>query len=198
MSKKKIFIITLCVLITLSFIISYYFFSLTPYDNFFYNLIISLKSSITTEIFKVFTYIGGVISTIILIIIMLGIDRKKGIYFLINILVIITLNFILKNIFMRSRPIDINIITETGYSFPSGHTMTAVAAYGLIIYYLYRSNLKKYFRNILVILSLLLAVIIPISRVYLGVHYFSDITVGACISIIWLMIYTEYLKKKNI
>lgn len=99
---------------------------------------------------------------------------------------------------MRDRPIDINIIDETGYSFPSGHTMTAVAAYGLLLYYLYRSKLKKYIRNICMILVTIMLILIPISRVYLGVHFFSDITLGTSISILWLMLYTEYLNRKNI
>src|SRR5699024_2929438 len=54
--------------------------------------------------------------------------------FLINLILVFMLNYILKLIFSRTRPIDINIITETGYSFPSGHAMISLAIYGFLAY----------------------------------------------------------------
>ncbi len=198
MNKKKLFIAILCILITFLLIINYYVFSFTPFDDLFYKLIIKLKHPVVTRIFILFTYVGGVIGTIVLIGIVVCANRRRGLYFLFNILIISIINFVLKNIFMRERPIGINIIDETGYSFPSGHAMTAIAAYGLILYYLYRSKMNKKLRHILIVLTMVMIVVIPISRVYLGVHFFSDITLGACISITWLMFYTEYLNNKDI
>lgn len=196
-SKKKIILVILFLLFIVS-VILYYTNNLTNIDDLFYSKVILLKNDNITQIFKFFTMLGGVVGTVLLIILILCINRKKGLYFLINIAVILVLNFILKNIFMRDRPIDINIITETGYSFPSGHTMTSVASYGLILYYLFNSSINKILKKFLIFISIFMMCIIPISRVYLGVHFFSDIFAGTCISSIWLIFYTHYLKMKGI
>ncbi len=195
--KKKLIIISLSIIFIL-LVVLYYTNSIDIIDNFFYDKLILLKNSFTTNIFKFFTHLGGFFGTVLLIVIVSIVNKKKGIYFLLNIGIILLLNFIIKNIIMRARPIDINMIIETGYSFPSGHTMTSVASYGLIIYYLFNSNLKKLFKISLISLSFVAMLMIPISRVYLGVHFFSDILAGACLSIIWLILYTNYLKSKDI
>ncbi len=198
MSYKKKIIIFLASLIFLTLIVKYYTLKLEDIDSFFYKIIISIKQPIVTNFFKLFTFLGGIIGTILLILIIFLTNRKKGLYFLINILGILIINIILKNIFMRERPIGINMITEKGYSFPSGHSAVAISAYGLLIYYIYHSNLKNIVKKLIITLFSLIIITIPISRVYLGVHYFSDIIAGICISLIWLMFYTEYLNKKKI
>ena len=196
MSKKKISVIIFCSIISILLVISYYFLSLDVIDNFFYKIIIHFKSDFMTKFLMLFTDLGSLIPTVILMAIMLIINRKKGLYFSLSIIIVILLNLILKNIFMRSRPLDINIITETGYGFPSGHAMNAIGTYGLLCYFLYNANIKKVWKNIGMTLSIVMMVIIPLSRVYLGVHYFTDITMGICLSTIWLMFYTDYLNKK--
>lgn len=198
MNKKKW---TIVIINSLTFILLatlYKLGNIKYFDDFFYDKIIFIKNSQVTTILKLFTMVGGIIGNIILINFILIINKKKGLYLLLDIGIIILLNMLFKNIFMRERPIGINIILEKGYSFPSGHSMTAVAAYGLIIYYLYHSKYRKYMKVSLIILAGVIMFLIPISRVYLGVHYFSDIIAGACLSIIWLMFYTEYLKRKGI
>ena len=187
MSKKKISVIIFCSIISILLVISYYFLSLDIIDNFFYKIIIHFKSDFMTKFLMLFTDLGSLIPTVILMAIMLIINRKKGLYFSLSIIIVILLNLILKNIFMRSRPLDINIITET---------MNAIGTYGLLCYFLYNANIKKVWKNIGMALSIVMMVIIPLSRVYLGVHYFTDITMGICLSTIWLMFYTDYLNKK--
>lgn len=198
MSKKKWIVVIICSLIFILLAILYKTDNIKYFDDFFYDKIIFLKDPKVTTILKLFTMVGGIIGNIILINFMLVINKKKGLYLLLDIAIIIVLNFIFKNIFMRDRPVGINIILEQGYSFPSGHSMIAVAAYGLIIYYLYHSRYNKHMKISLIVLSSIIMFLIPISRVYLGVHYFSDIMAGACLSIIWLMFYTNYLTKKGI
>lgn len=198
MSKKKWAIVIISGLIFMLLAILYKFDNIKYFDDFFYNKIIFLKNPKVTTILKLFTTVGGLIGNVILINFILVINKRKGLYLSLDIGIIILLNMLFKNIFMRERPIGINIILEKGYSFPSGHSMTAVAAYGLIIYYLYHSKYRKHMKISLIILASITMLLIPISRVYLGVHYFSDIIAGACLSIIWLMFYTEYLKRKGV
>lgn len=167
-------------------------------DDSAYKIITMFKSETLTSIMKLVTMLGGGIAVLILANICLLVDKKKGLYFILNIAIVILLNLIIKNIVMRDRPIGINLILEDGYSFPSGHSMTSAATYGLIAVYLLHSRKNNYIKTIGIILSILLVILIPISRVYLGVHYFSDVLAGTSISVIWLVIYSEYLKKKGI
>jgi undecaprenyl-diphosphatase len=199
MSKKKKILLIISIIFFSLLVLLYLFSNLSPIDNLFYNIIISFKSELVTNILKVFTHIGGGFGVITLIIIIFIINRKKGMYFLLNICFINIINQGLKFIFARPRPDEsIRLIKESGYSFPSGHTMNAVAAYGLIIYFILTSKLSKKIKYMLSTLLTLMMMFIPLSRVYLGVHYFTDIVAGSAVSLIWLVFYTEYLKKKDI
>ena len=107
-------------------------------------------------------------------------------------------NQTLKVIFQRERPFGYRLIEITGYSFPSGHAMVSMAFYGLLIYIIHHLVKNKSLRYTLIVLNFLIIFLIGISRVYLGVHYLSDIIVGYSISIIYLLIFTKLLKKYKI
>lgn len=94
--------------------------------------------------------------------------------------------FLLKAFFSRARPLTPLLKPALGYSFPSGHSFVSFAFYGLLIYLAY-----KYLENValkwLVILCLsALILLIGFSRIYLRVHYTSDVLAGFSIGIIWL------------
>ena len=118
--------------------------------------------------------------------------RKKhySIPIAINLMVSVSLNYSLKNVFLRERPpLMYRAVTETGYSFPSGHAMTAGAFYGFLIYIVAQSALpKRVKRWVIGALSLLIG-LVGLSRVYLGVHYASDVLAGFAVSIGYLLIY---------
>ena len=104
-------------------------------------------------------------------------------------------NQLLKHIVRRIRP-DVNrLIDIGGYSFPSGHAMVSMILYGLIAYSGYKVIKNKWFRNSVVFINCLLILLIGISRIYLGVHYFSDIVVGFLISLLILIVIINYLEK---
>ena len=88
------------------------------------------------------------------------------------------LNITLKHIFARSRPNILQLISETGYSFPSGHAMNNASLYVMLILLIWKydesTSLKIIFSSICIILT----VLIGWSRIYLGVHYASDILGG--------------------
>ena len=199
MSKKKVVILVLSIITFLVLTLVYITGDLSPVDNLFFNFITKIRSPFLTSIMKFITDVGGVYGIVCIIAVTTLINRKKGIYFMVNNGLISLANQVLKYFFMRPRPdMLFRLIKETGFSFPSGHTMNAVAAYGLLLYYVLHSNLSKKVKNILSKLIILLMILIPFSRVYLGVHYITDILAGASISLIWLVFYTEYLKKKDI
>jgi undecaprenyl-diphosphatase len=96
------------------------------------------------------------------------------------------LMFGLKNLFGRPRP-DVPLIFKAdGLSFPSGHALFSVTFYGLLIYLVYKTIQHKILKWTLITLLLLLVIIIGFSRVYLRVHYASDVIAGFCVGFLWL------------
>lgn len=150
-----------------------------------------------TPIVKLITWFASPICLIILTIILFITLKNKKISFTIglNLVLITLLNQFLKFMFGRPRPTDFNIITETGYSFPSGHSMISMAFYGLIVYLIYKTVKKKYLKISLISIISFLIIMIGVSRIYLGVHYTSDVLAGFLISISYLIIYIKFVKK---
>ena len=150
-----------------------------------------------TTIFKIITSFAGIKFMILACIIVLFLKKLKHIrYFIIlNIFNDIVLNNILKLIFKRERPFDLMIIEETGYSFPSGHTMVAAIFYGFIIYLVNKSKYKKKTKTIINTILSLLILLIGISRIYLGVHYATDVIASYLISASYLIIFTHFVDK---
>lgn len=99
----------------------------------------------------------------------------------------VSLMFVLKNLFGRPRPEDPLLRTVSGLSFPSGHALISVAFYGLLIYLVWHNIKNKILRWVLIILLLMLILIIGLSRIYLRVHYASDVLAGFAMGLIWLV-----------
>jgi membrane-associated phospholipid phosphatase len=117
---------------------------------------------------------------------------KKNKWYSIKIPVIalssLALMFILKDAFERPRP-RIPLLEEaSGLSFPSGHALMSVTFYGLLIYIIWKNVPQKGLRLTLALLLLLLILLIGFSRIYLRVHYASDVIAGFCIGFIWLVL----------
>ena len=83
------------------------------------------------------------------------------------------------------------LIAETGYSFPSGHSMISMAFFGLLVWMVWTYEKDRRFRLIWCTLFSLIIVMVGVSRIYLGVHYASDVLAGFCVSLIWLAFYTK-------
>ena len=151
-----------------------------------------LISDFTTPIAKFITNFGGAIFLIILTITLFILikNKKIGLSIILNLIVITGLNQILKYILQRPRPTEYRLIEETGFSFPSGHSMVSMAFYGYLIYLIYKYVKNKYLKWISIILLSILICSIGISRIYLGVHYTSDVLGGFLISLSYLIVYT--------
>lgn len=156
-----------------------------------------LISDFATPIAKFITNLGGAIFLITLTISLFILikNRKVGISIFSNLVIVTVLNQLLKNILQRPRPTEYRIIEETGYSFPSGHSMVSMAFYGYLIYLIYKYVKNKYIKWISIVLFSILICSIGVSRIYLGVHYTSDVLGGFCISISYLVIYISAVKK---
>lgn len=166
-------------------------------DKTIYELVISIKSDTVTKIFKIITTFAGIPFMLVIGIVILLLKKLKHKRFLIiaNIVNDVILNTILKLTFKRERPLDIMLVEETGYSFPSGHTMIAIIFYGYIIYLITKS---KYSKKIKIIINTILSVLIfliGVSRIYLGVHYTTDVIASYLLGISYLIVFTHYTNK---
>ncbi len=161
-------------------------------DNYIINLF-KYKNDLLTNFMKIITLFGSayVIVPCCIILLFALKNKKNKILMMSNLVIITLLNQLLKCVFRRLRPIN-GIISESGYSFPSGHSMVSMAFYGFLIYLLYKSNFK--YKNIFIGLLIVLILLIGISRIYLGVHYPTDVFGGFLLSISYLLLFIEISK----
>jgi membrane-associated phospholipid phosphatase len=105
------------------------------------------------------------------------------------------LMFLLKYLFKRKRPQPPLVSPARGLSFPSGHAMMSVTFYGLLIYIIYHTLKNERLKWSLIISLIGLIQLIGFSRVYLRVHYASDVAAGYIIGFSWLLISLNVLKR---
>lgn len=175
-------------------------------DMFVYRLVIlNLRTEPLTTFMEIITNLS---SSYVLIAITIGIwifvkNKKVGWCVASNLVITVLLNQLLKYIIQRPRPDGYRLITESGYSFPSGHSMVSMAFYGLIIYLIWKMVKNKKIKYISCGILGILIPMIGFSRIYLGVHYASDVIGGFAISIVYLLLYTNitrsilHLKKEK-
>lgn len=97
------------------------------------------------------------------------------------------LNYLLKNLFERARPDAFRIVAASGYSFPSGHAMASIYFYGMLAFLIARNIKSWQWRYAVTALTIAFIVAMGISRIYLGVHYPSDVVAGYTAGGMWLM-----------
>lgn len=195
--KSLITLITLIILLVIDIVLL-----LTGYmsniDSLIYEFIFSFNNSILTDIFKLISFIAStkmiVLYNIIIVIVM--IIRKSNKLLLVPIASLISaiVNNLIKVIVARERPGINPLVIETTYSFPSGHSMISILFFGTLLYILNRDNYK--YKRVFNIIIPIYILSVGISRIYLGVHYFSDCITGYLISLIVLILLTNIRRNK--
>lgn len=145
-------------------------------DNLVYNFVRSINNSFFDNYFKFITVFAD-IKVVLLIIVILNVklSRKDAIQCDLIVGGCSLVNFIIKNIVRRERPSVLRLVEQGGYSFPSGHSIAAIALYGYLIYLVNKTSKYKKIKIILDILLVFLIINIFISRIYLGVHFATDV-----------------------
>ena len=173
---------------------------ITELDNNVHSHILGIRNNSLTDILILITNISSAYALIVLSIILLATMKKKKIPLLIslNLMCAFITNQTAKLIFTRPRPFGINLIEESGFSYPSGHAMVSMSYFGFIAYLLYKNQKNKFTKTILIITIFLTILTIGFSRIYLGVHYLSDVIGGFLLSIIYLIVYIKITKVNKI
>jgi len=155
--------------------------------------VISFRSPALTQYFLYMTYVGDVYGYLIVLAIYLLISIfvfKKWKYVAQTsfVLLLATVsNMVLKRFIDRARPGIEHMVSVETLSYPSGHAMSAMAFYGFLIFLVYKFNLNKYLKAGILVLLAILILSIGISRIYLGVHFPSDIAGGYIAGWIWVI-----------
>ena len=107
----------------------------------------------------------------------------------------VVLMLLLKELFGRARPLIPLLEEARGFSFPSGHAFMSTTFYGLLIFIVWREVRNRALRWTLIIALALLILIIGLSRIYLRVHYTSDVLAGLCLGLVWLIISITVIRR---
>jgi undecaprenyl-diphosphatase len=166
----------------------------------------SLESPGLTRVGEFLSLVGSpavmiplVLGIAVILFLVLG-HRKELILFIGGMLGSTLLNHFLKDLYHRARPDIHRIVEEQGFSYPSGHSMAAFTFYGLLTFLLWRHLSSRSGRIALVAISAVIIISIGLSRVYLGVHYPSDVLGGYWVSGCWIALciklFRRYLQTK--
>ena len=193
--QRKIIICAISIIIFIIILRSIMIKEMTAYDMEVYNILVkSLRNDVLTYIMKFFTFLCSVVvlAFICIFTLILYKDKTKASLISINLFINYLLNTCIKHIVQRPRPEGYRLIEEHGYSFPSGHAMISMAFYGYIVYLIYKNEKVIWKRNLFCFILLSIILFIGISRVYLGVHYASDVLAGFFLSIAYLMLFITF------
>ncbi len=151
-----------------------------------------LHSPALTRIMFFITSIGGTISMLVLSLLVLGFLAYKKRWQSIFLFAVgmgggLISELLLKMLVHRARP-ENALAQEIGYSFPSGHATLAIIFFSLLIY-IFRDDIKKeLWKHVFIISCIFIALLIGFSRVYLNVHWLSDVIGGFALGVLWLSI----------
>ena len=187
MNKNNFKILITVVILTFLFLSQGYTNNLQPFDLKIISYIQSLENEYLTVFYKMITIIADTYQSAIITILLVTFlyfkkHYREALFLAITMTTCGLAMPLLKNIFSRERPNFYRLIEISGYSFPSGHTTSATTMY-LTLAIILLSIMKKLNKYFVFSIAVLGIVIIGGSRIYLGVHYPTDVMAGICLGI---------------
>ena len=161
----------------------------------------SITSPGLTRVMELFTLLGGhyFLVPANLLIIAVAYFMRRDTWFAIKTFSVafssLLIMFGLKLLFSRPRPLTPLLREASGYSFPSGHAFMSFTFFGLLIYLVYNKVENKILKGLIIASLLAITLIVGSSRIYLRVHYFTDVMAGFSLGVIWLVISIWMLNK---
>ena len=153
----------------------------------------AFRTHFMDNLMEVMTFLGSstflLPANIILILVILIYKKDKllALQWTITAIVSLLLMYFFKGIYQRQRPLDPYLESAKGFSFPSGHSLNSLVFFGLIIFSLWKYARSKSIRIWGTLLLILIILAIGMSRIYLRVHYASDVLGGFSLGICWLV-----------
>jgi undecaprenyl-diphosphatase len=191
-------------IVLLLFVFAFILFSILAYsvlklgndqfDFLVFERVSTLESDNTTRFMQFITFFGNhkflIPANLLLVAYFLFIKKRKWYSIKIPVIAIggVLLMFVLKNLFNRPRPLIPLLEPVKGLSFPSGHALMSMAFYGLLIFIVWENVKNRKTKWVLTIGLLFFILLIGFTRIYLRVHYFSDVLAGFAAGIIWLSV----------
>jgi len=181
--------------LTITLIIAFFFFfnflsilnavssssSLTQIDRRVLNLMPNIRTPLQTTLMRIVTTVANTQAVMVFLFVAVALLWFRRQKVLAVVLILLaggeeSLTFLLKHLIHRLRPaLSLRLIAENGYSFPSGHVVRATVLFGFFTYLLYRSYKSKKAQILTLILYFLVVFLVAVSRIYLGVHYPTDV-----------------------
>ena len=169
------------------------------------NFIVALQSVASeglTVFFQLISLLGSYLGFIILLLMFFVLNRKLSYVFGICFLGGVGFNYILKMIIGRDRPYIshpeiVNLTHTVGESMPSSHALCVIILSIFLCYFVFKSTQKPLYRVLVVVGMSILTILTFISRLYLGLHYLTDIFVGAIIGAVIAFIGILWLEKRR-
>ncbi len=173
--------------------------SLSGFDSYIASLAESCRSPALTDLMFWITYLGKWQSLTIFFIAAIALflrhkERFEALFLSFSFIGSLLFVYILKTLFKRQRP-DMAVYIESGYSFPSAHAVVAITLYALLFYLLARRIEGPFLKGAVFTAGAVLALFIGISRIYLGVHYASDVLAGFALGLGWVLVVKHILKR---
>ena len=192
--NKRVVVLAVCAIVFVSLLEDVLEGDLIRIDSAAYALIVErLRADWLTPVMEAVSALATPVSLVVflLVIVAFAPGKRPGACAAVNLVLVFALNQALKFAIQRPRPDGFQLAAEQGFSFPSGHSMVAMAFFGLLAWMVWRYEPDRATRIGCVVAFGAIIVLVGVSRVYLGVHYASDVIAGFCVSLAWLAVYTR-------
>lgn len=193
-ANKRIVILAACAIVFVALLEDVLEGDLSRIDSAAYAVIVErLRADWLTPVMEAISALATPVSLVVLLLVIVAFapGKRPGACAAVNLVLVFLLNQALKFAIQRPRPDGFQLAVEQGFSFPSGHSMVAMAFFGLLVWMVWRYESDRATRIGCALAFSAVIVLVGVSRIYLGVHYASDVLAGFCVSLAWLAIYTR-------
>lgn len=162
----------------------------TSFDTMTYHFILDTSPKILASLAQLVSFLAsstGLLTITFFLIFLLPTNKQRK-YLVLNVIISALIIIVSKNIFVRQRPLLGQKLLPTSYSYPSGHSLATITYFGFLLYLSLKSKLSKNKKMLINIVLITLLLLIPISRMILGVHYISDVIAGVILGYLCLEI----------